>query len=92
FARSLHDWTDDQCLTILGNCRRAVNPGGRILVVERLLPGAYATATDVNMLAVTGGRERSEAEFGTLMARSGFRLERVIPLPLEYNLIEGLTV
>ncbi len=92
FARILHDWTDDQCRTILGNCRRAVNPGGRILIIERLLPGGYATATDVNMLAVTGGRERSEEEFGTLMEGTGFRLGRVIPLPLEYNLVEGLSV
>lgn len=90
FARILHDWTDDQCRTILGNCRRAINPGGRILIVERLLPGGYATATDVNMLAVTGGRERSEEDFGILMAQTGFRPGRVIPLPLEYNLIEGL--
>ncbi|HEX2149565.1 MAG TPA: methyltransferase, partial [Actinomycetota bacterium] len=43
FARILHDWTDDQCVTILTNCRRAIDPGGRVLVVERLLPGAYAT-------------------------------------------------
>lgn len=92
FARILHDWTDDQCLTILANCRRAINPGGRVLVVERLLPGAYATATDVNMLAVTGGRERNEDEFGRLMSQTGFRLERVIPLPLEYNLIEAVAV
>lgn len=92
FARILHDWTDEQCLTILGNCRRAINPGGSVLLVERLLPGAYATATDVNMLAVTGGRERSEEEFGRLMSQAGFRLERVVPLPLEYNLIEGVAV
>ncbi|HEX2149228.1 MAG TPA: methyltransferase, partial [Actinomycetota bacterium] len=62
-----------------------------VLVVERLLPGAYATATDVNMLAVTGGRERSEEEFARLMSQTGFRLERVIPLPLEYNVIEGVS-
>ncbi|HVL51653.1 MAG TPA: methyltransferase [Actinomycetota bacterium] len=90
FSRILHDWTDDRCRTILGNCRRAIGPDGRILVVERLLPGAYATATDVNMLAVTGGRERSEDDFAKLMADSGFQLTRVLPIPLEYNLIEGV--
>lgn len=90
FGRILHDWTDDQCLTILANCRRAINPGGRVLVIERLLPGAYATAADINMLAVTGGRERSEEEFARLFSEAGFRLERVLPLPLEYNVIEGV--
>lgn len=92
FSRILHDWTDDQCAGILKNCREAINPGGRLLVVERLLPGPYATATDVNMLAVTGGRERSREEFADLMSITGFRLERVIPIPLEYNVIEGPAV
>ncbi len=90
FSRILHDWTDEQCLTILANCRKAINAGGRILVVERLLPGAYATAADVNMLAVTGGRERSREEFAALMEQTGFELRQVIPIPLEYNVIEGL--
>lgn len=90
FSRILHDWTDEQCLTILANCRRAINPSGRILVVERLLPGAYATAADVNMLAVTGGRERSREEFAALMEQTGFELGQVIPIPLEYNVIEGV--
>ena len=81
FSRILHDWTDEQCLTILANCRRAINPGGRILVVERLLPGAYATATDVNMLAVTGGRERSREEFAALMSQTGFELRQGDPDP-----------
>jgi hypothetical protein len=92
FSRILHDWTDEQCTQILGNCRRAINADGRLLVVERLLPGAYATAADVNMLAVTGGRERSEQDFARLMSETGFRLSRVIPLPLEYNLVEGVAV
>ncbi len=92
FSRILHDWSDQQCLKILANCRRAIDPGGRILVIERLLPGAYATAADVNMLAVTGGRERSREEFAALMSRTGFELRRVIPLPLEYNVIEGAAV
>ncbi len=92
FSRILHDWTDEQCRTILANCRRVIELTGRILVVERLLPGTYATAADVNMLAVTGGRERSEEEFAKLMSQTGFRLSRVLPVPLEYNVIEGVPV
>ncbi len=92
FSRILHDWTDEQCRMILANCRRVIEPTGRILVVERLLPGAYATAADVNMLAVTGGRERSKEEFAKLMSQTGFRLSRVIAVPLEYNVIEAVPV
>ena len=89
FSRVLHDWTDDQCLSILENCRRAIVPSGRVLIIERLIPGPYATASDVNMLAVTGGRERSREEFGELLGSAGFDLASVTPLPLETSLIEG---
>ena len=92
FSRILHDWSDEQCLTILRNCRAAVGPGGRVLIVERLLPGAYATYSDVTMLAVTEGRERSREEFASMLRRTGFELSGVVPLPLEANLIEGLAV
>ncbi|MFC9337338.1 methyltransferase [Streptomyces sp. NPDC057020] len=34
----LHDWTDDQAVTILGHCRDVLPPGGLILIVEPILP------------------------------------------------------
>lgn len=89
-SRVLHDWTDARCLTVLANCRRAMNAKGRLLVVERLLPGSYATATDANMMAVTGGRERSVQEFGALLEASGFRMGTVTGLPLQVSLLEAL--
>lgn len=88
-SRILHDWTDQQCLTILQNCRAAINPQGRVLIVERLLPSPLAMTSDLTMLAVTGGRERTREEFRRLLARTRFELIRVIPLPLEVNLLEG---
>jgi hypothetical protein len=90
FSRILHDWDDDQCLTILKNCRAAMAQSGRVLIIERLIPGPYAMASDVNMLAVTGGKERSEDEFRKLLAASGFELGKVIPLPLEANIVEAV--
>jgi hypothetical protein len=36
----IHDWSEEQCLAILGNCRRAMNPGGRVLIIETVLPDA----------------------------------------------------
>jgi hypothetical protein len=90
FSRVLHDWDDDQCLSILKNCRQAIAESGRILIIERLIPGSYALASDVNMLAVTTGRERSEAEFAELLTSSGFELTKVIPLPLETNIVEAV--
>jgi hypothetical protein len=90
FSRILHDWDDEQCLTILRNCRRAIAESGRILIIERLIPDPYALASDVNMLAVTVGKERSEDEFAAMLSSSGFELTKVIPLPLETNMVEGV--
>lgn len=62
-ARVLHDWNNDDCLRILGVCRRACGPGAVVLIIERLLPDcdaeSLAIAWDMQMLAITGGRERT---------------------------------
>jgi hypothetical protein len=62
----LHDWNDEQALAILRSCRAAVTPGGRVLVLERII-GAPNIAPaekfgDLNMLVAAGGRERSHEE------------------------------
>lgn len=80
----LHDWDDERCLAILGAIRRAIPAHGRLLVLEILLPEddryAHAVWLDINMLVLTdGGRERTAAQYGELLQRAGFRLERAIP-------------
>jgi hypothetical protein len=74
----LHDWDDQQCVQILRNCRAAVRPGGRALIVERLIGELgrpdFATCADMIMLAVTqGGMERDLEEYDALFAASGWR-------------------
>jgi hypothetical protein len=72
----LHDWDDEQCLTILRNCRKAIAPGGRIAIVELVLGSSaesnLAALMDINMLVMLTGRERSFAEYGNLLAEAGF--------------------
>jgi O-methyltransferase/methyltransferase family protein len=73
----LHDWDDESCITILRRCREAMEPDARIAIVELIVgeptrPGVSALS-DVNMLAVTGGRERSLAEYDALLAAAGLR-------------------
>lgn len=73
----LHDWDDEHCVRILQRCRESMRPGGRIAVVEMIVgqgndPG-IAALMDLNMLAVTGGRERSIAEYDTLLTRAGLQ-------------------
>jgi len=89
----LHDWTDEECARILANCRKALAPGGRVLVVEMIVPEGtrpdFVKLMDLNMLVMTGGRERTESEFGTLFAKGGFRLSRVVPTRSPFSLLEA---
>jgi predicted O-methyltransferase YrrM len=92
----LHDWDDARSTAILGACRRAMPAGGRLLVVESLLPPgnapSFAKSQDVNMLANLGGRERTEAEYRALYAAAGFTLTSTIPAHGELHVIEGVPV
>ncbi|MCA1844071.1 MAG: methyltransferase, partial [Actinobacteria bacterium] len=76
------------------NCRDAMNPGGRILIVEMVLPpGAEphpGKILDVVMLAVPGGRERTAEEYGELLAPAGLRVERVVPTPSPVSIVEAV--
>ncbi|MFQ6199820.1 methyltransferase [Streptomyces sp. NPDC000405] len=80
----LHDWDDDQCTTILRNCRSAVNEGGRALVVEMVVGEIgkpdLATLSDMAMLTSTNGMERDLDEFDALFAASGWRRSKTYPV------------
>lgn len=78
----LHDWDDARCVALLGRCRESLAAGGRLLIVERLLPARAVDAPDtvmldLQMLAVTGGRERTKAQYVDLLARAGLRVVSV---------------
>ena len=92
----LHDWPDDDAAKILAAVRRAAPAGARVLIIETLLDDAwdqrFAKMLDVIMLATTGGRERSAAEHGRMLEDAGFRLERVIPTPSRYSIVEATPV
>jgi hypothetical protein len=89
----IHDWTDEQCQTILSHCRKVMPAHGRLLIIEMVIkPGNEAQPAkwlDLNMLVLPGGRERTEEEYRTLLAGAGFRLERIVPTPTEVSVIEG---
>jgi len=88
----IHDWNDNDALRILRNCRRAIDNHGKLLLIERVLePGNELDperAMDLNMLVMLRGRERTEAEFRALLDDAGFRLTRVIKMPLPWSIIE----
>lgn len=80
--RILHDWDDDRCVVILRNCREAMSPHGRVLVIDAIVPPGNdphpSKTADIAMMLI-GGRERTEAEFRALYERAGLRLTRTLP-------------
>lgn len=89
----IHDWSEDPCLQILSNCRRAMNPSGRLLIVEMVLPEDNAShpgkMLDMMMLVGPGGRERTEQEYGILLDKAGLRLTRVVPTQSAVSVVEA---
>ncbi|GAA3492559.1 methyltransferase [Streptomyces cremeus] len=91
-SRILHCFDDEACLRILAHCRSAMAPGGRLVVVERLLTrgtgSSLAQGYNMHMLVVLGGgRERDEDAYRTLLEKAGFQLDSVTTLPLETHLM-----
>lgn len=89
----LHDWSDERCIEILRTCARSLHPGGVILVIEIVVdrPGRELAAalSDLNMLVLPGGRERTGAEFAALFDAAGLRLGAVIDTGTEVAIIEA---
>jgi len=89
----IHDWSEEQCLTILGHCRRAMNPASRLLIIEMVLPPGNTPhpgkLLDLMMLVGPGGRERTEQEYGTLLGKAGLRLTRVVPTESAVSVVEA---
>lgn len=89
----IHDWDDEQSVSILKNCHRAMAENGRLLLVEAVVPDGsephFSKYMDLNMLIMTGGRERTEDEYRTLLEASGFKLTRIVPTESPMSIIEG---
>lgn len=90
----IHDFDDDSAARILGHCARGLAAGGRVLLVETVVPGAgvpsFAKILDLEMMVITsGGVERTEAEFRELLARAGLALERVVETASHVSILEA---
>jgi hypothetical protein len=82
----LHDWDDDHAVQILRKCRDAMPSHGRVLVIEIVVyPGKPMghphPMIDLEMMVLTGGKERTEHEFATLLRSARLTLEQVTPIP-----------
>ena len=98
-SRILMVYDDTDCVRILEKCRRAMAERGRVLIIQQVMPPPgddtsrdalfEAAMSDLNMLVLVTGRERTEAEYGQLLAAAGLRLERVIPTRSLMSIVEG---
>jgi len=89
----IHDWEDQKAITILKNCRKHMQPNGRLIIVDCVVPDNdapdFSKTFDLNMLVMTGGKERTEAEFAQLLEAAGFKLLRTIPTDVPTSIVEG---
>jgi len=89
----IHDWDDERAVRILKNIRSQVPQNGRVIVVDAVVPEGdqpdFSKFFDLNMLVMTGGKERTEREFAELFAAAGLKLVRVIPTDLPTSIVEA---
>ncbi|WP_079195372.1 methyltransferase [Streptomyces acidiscabies] len=94
--RITHDWDDDRCATLLRHCRDSLHPGGRVLVLDAVVPPGNAPhqskTLDIMMMTSFGGRERTASDFATLFETAGLRLSRVIPTESVLSVVEAVAV
>jgi hypothetical protein len=78
------------------NCHKALPPNGKLILVEAVVPATnefhFSKFMDLNMLVMTGGRERTKAEFKQLYEASGFSLTRIVGTEAPFSVIEGVKV
>jgi hypothetical protein len=93
----LHDWDDERAAEIIENCRRSSSNDARLIVIETVVPDRIGTscedrsivAADLNMLVATGGRERTESEYGALLRAGGFDVTRIVPTQSGLHVVEA---
>lgn len=91
----LHDWNDSECVQILQNIRRAVKPGGRVFIIEHIVPGPnqshFSKLFDIHMMCWGSGRERTEEEYASLLNASGWHFVTChYPSHASMGVVEGL--
>lgn len=90
----VHDWPDDEVVTILRNCRAALPDDGRLLIIAQVIPPGDephpGKPMDLIMLVQLGGRERTEAEHAALLDAAGFRVSRIVPTASSLSIIEAV--
>ncbi|MFD2416331.1 methyltransferase [Amycolatopsis pigmentata] len=88
----LEDWDDDRARLLLSRCAEAVEPDGRILIIEPFpFDESYwprFTDLDLRLLTYTDGRMRTEEETRALVRGAGMRVARIVPVSAAHAIVE----
>jgi hypothetical protein len=89
----IHDWDEERAVAILKNIHQAMPEGGKLLLVETVIPQAnepsFSKLMDLHMLVMTGGRERTDVEYAALFAAAGFKLNQIVATESMVSVIEA---
>lgn len=93
----LHDWDDEYAKKILKNCRKSMNSNSKMLIIEHILPDDLTTdpfyiSMDIAMMLLFNGKERTLKEYDTILKESNLKINNVIDLGDDCNLIEVIPV
>jgi ubiquinone/menaquinone biosynthesis C-methylase UbiE len=93
----IHDWNDEQSISILSNLAKSAKPGSKVLLVETVVEEddsvpSMSKVMDLNMLVMTGGKERTASEYAELFEKTGFKLTGVYPTPSPLQIVEAVRV
>ena len=94
--RILHDWDDAASVRLLRACREAMSGQGRVLVIDTVVPPGNdphpSKLSDLAMMVVFDGKERTEEELASLFTQAGLTLNRIIPTPGTLSIVEAVAV
>ena len=98
--RVLHDWSDEKCVSILRCCRQAIgdykssSSSSCLLVVDAVVPAGniphHSKVSDILMMVLLSGHERTEQEFRDLFEKADFKLTRVTMTPSSLAIVEAI--
>ncbi|XP_027172149.1 myricetin O-methyltransferase-like [Coffea eugenioides] len=96
----LHDWSDEDCVKILKNCKKAIpgrDKGGKVIIIDMVMKSQLENHESVEaqicldmqmMLVLYGAKERTEKDWAILFWDAGFNSYKVFPVLGTRGLIE----
>jgi hypothetical protein len=94
----IHDWDDENASAILKTCRAAMHPSSKLLLLERVMPERVDNPdrdltnviSDLHMMVLLGGQERTPTEYGRLLSSAGLTMTRQVAMQSLFGVIEAV--